>query len=357
MRTSPRFISLWIVLIAAVGAPGCVLETKCSRGAVEVSGDCVCPAGTSSVAAADGTSSCVAVGTDAGPGDLGVDAGPADAGPCGMACPTGTPVCDEASGTCVECTGTDARACGGATPVCDVPSHACVACNADSDCTALDAPQCDVGAHACVACTTSDACAARVGTTVCDAVAGACVECTPTAASACGANVCRPTEHTCTTLPARAQYACQECAYDEQCQVGQLCVATTYGDPPPDRSVGSYCLWRRDATAVGAPNGACGFGSQPFASARMATSTDGVAAAICDLRTATCPALLEHATTVPGCATAFTDDAACGAAGFNDGRCRLNGSSEPKCSYPCLGTEDCPAGATCPAAGDRFCSI
>jgi len=289
--------------------------------------------------------------------DLGVDEGTPDAGPCGMVCPTATPLCDVTSGSCVECTATNDDACTSATPVCDTTSNTCVACNVSSDCSSLAAPQCNVTTHVCEACTADAACMGRPGTTVCDTAAGGdCVQCTADNRMACGANVCAPATNTCTTLPSRALQACEACLHDAQCQTGQLCVATVYADPPPERTVGSFCLWRRSAPLPG-PTGTCGLGSRPYAATRTATSTDGVSDSICDLRTTTCPALLQQATPVTGCAVPFTDDAACGAPMFNDGRCRLNGAAEPRCSYPCGGIEDCRSGFSCPSVGDQFCSI
>ena len=340
MRTSPGSLSLCIAVIAALAVPGCVLKTECARGAVDVSGDCVCPAGTSRVAAADGTSSCLAAdgGADAGPEDLGVDAGPADAGPCDMECPTETPVCDEASGRCAECTATDAHACGGATPVCDVPTHACVACNADSDCTAPGAPQCDLGAHVCGGCTTSEACAGRAGTTVCDAVAGACVACTGADRSACGANVCDVTAHVCSAFPAGASGLCQTCVSDAQCLTGQLCVPMTFDSPA--RVVGNYCLWRMDAAGAGAPNGACSTVRPYVRALAAATSLEGATATVCGLRLTTCPGMNDLSTT--NCMSLdATGDARCGAAGFADGLCRALDAAANRCTVECLSDDDC----------------
>jgi len=69
---------------------------------------------------------------DGGPGDGGAqDAGAADAGVpdaglvCAPACSGSVPLCDSASGTCVECLG-DGDCAEPATPTCNLPTHTCV---------------------------------------------------------------------------------------------------------------------------------------------------------------------------------------------------------------------------------------
>lgn len=44
------------------------------------------------------------------------------------------PVCDAASGQCVQCTASATQACGGATPICDPATNTCVACEAHAQC-------------------------------------------------------------------------------------------------------------------------------------------------------------------------------------------------------------------------------
>lgn len=63
---------------------------------------------------------------DAGTADAGApDAGTPDAGlTCTPTCSGSVPLCDSASGTCVECFGNGD--CSGATPTCNVPTHTCV---------------------------------------------------------------------------------------------------------------------------------------------------------------------------------------------------------------------------------------
>lgn len=83
---------------------------------------------------------------DGGPSDgatVGDGAIPADAGTCG-ACAAPTPVCDETSGSCVECV--DTADCG---PGLVCADHACVGCGDDADCPA-SLPECAAGS--CVSC-------------------------------------------------------------------------------------------------------------------------------------------------------------------------------------------------------------
>ena len=96
--------------------------------------------------------------------------------------------------------------------------------------------------------------------------------------------------------------------------------------------------------------------SRPWARLETVTTVDGEAGVeICTLRTTTCVAFNQHSD--PDCDTAFADEQ-CGAPGQNDGRCRERaGDMMTLCTYPCLGTEDCRSGSTCPAAGDQYCSI
>jgi hypothetical protein len=57
-----------------------------------------------------------------------------------------SPVCDPASGACVECTAGDDSACSGATPVCDAALQECVKCSAHAQC---DSGACDLESGEC----------------------------------------------------------------------------------------------------------------------------------------------------------------------------------------------------------------
>lgn len=235
--------------------------------------------------------------------------------------------------------------------VCDPETEQCVACLENAHCADTTAPRCDD--NACGDCVDAEDCARFSEETVCDEESGACVACLDE--DDCSGSVCDPSTKTCTDLPARELNACEECQHDAQCQEGQLCVEMTY-HLPEDGVVGTFCLWRVDAPQPG-PNGSCGSPSAPFASLATVKSVDGLFAEVCTLRSTTCPALLHHGTEVDGCEIPFTDDAACGHPDFSDGRCRLNTVQEPRCTYPCLGHEDCRAGSSCLAGGDSYCSM
>jgi hypothetical protein len=157
-----------------------------------------------------------------------------DAGPCGGECSGDTPVCDESTGTCVQCTTDDTSACTGETPLCDEEANECVACLVDSDCEDAAASECGAD-NTCVPCTSSDACAGRDDGLVACALsgenAGSCVECTGADSSGCGGNVCDVRQQTCTTMPPNDVGLCQECVSDEQCTDGKVCVPMTFDTP------------------------------------------------------------------------------------------------------------------------------
>ena len=235
-------------------------------------------------------------------------------------------------------------------PLCAESTKTCVECEEHESCT-KGAPVCEAGS--CTGCTDSAECERLSETPMCDEASGACVGCLTEAD--CDGKVCDPKTRECTEFTAHALNACRECEYDAQCRVGQVCVEMTYHLPSPGGEVGKFCLWEKATTGVGAPNGVCG-DFPPFAASQNVVSSDGKETVVCTLATTTCPALLHHRTQVAGCDAAGDDDA-CGAAGFDDGRCRLNGDSQPRCTYPCGGTEDCRAGFTCPDEGDQYCSL
>lgn len=322
------------LLIVALGLAGCA-ETglSCGPGTVE-----------------DDRGECVPDPVDSGVKlDSGPDGGPPDGGVCEPECDEGQHCVQTQPGTfeCVECrNGADC-----ASGICN-DENECVECASHSDCTDTAEAQCN-DAGECVPCESQAHCAAR-GDENALCSEGVCVECTAGDTSRCGGNPCRP-DGTCSEHPT-GQVACLPCVTDANCDEGLLCVEMSFEDPV-STVVGTFCQWRLDATGPGAPNGTCGIGSQPFAQQDTRTSVDNVSSAICTLATTTCTALLQHRTAVDGCEVPLTDDDACGVEGLRDGRCRLNSGGSPRCTYPCLGTEDCQAGSTCPAAGDRVCSI
>lgn len=347
---------LWISLFGLTGAGvgnsctplvpiDCEALHKCSSpgdGDGEGSGGAGDGDGDTSTGGGDGGTSSGGSSGD-GDGDTGTG-GMID--PCD-ACDGETPVCVDEE--CVACTAEEHGSCS-EDEVCSTENE-CVSCTESIHCKEPGSSVCDLDTNECASCVINDDCTHIDDKHVCDS--GACVGCVDE--TDCGGKVCDPSTHTCTEFTAGTEFACESCEYDAQCASGHVCVEMSYSDPE-DGIVGKFCLWRRDAALPG-PNGSCGLNSRPYAQQATVETADGDEAVVCRPRTTTCVALLQHSTTVAGCAVEFTDDAACGAPNFNDGRCRNNSSSEPRCSYPCAGNEDCNPGFTCPAAGDRYCSL
>jgi hypothetical protein len=115
--------------------------------------------------------------------------------------------------------------------------------------------------------------------------------------------------------------------------------------------VGNFCVWRRDATGSGAPNGSCN-NVPPHVNLVSTTSVDGVAAMFCELQVSTCPAFnnFRRGATVPpppvtmctGMTTGTMDDPGCGAPGLADGFCRVDTSMNHYCTIGCSTMQDCP---------------
>lgn len=130
---------------------------------------------------------------------------PCNAFDSGNACDGAAPACatkGPKQGQCVACTAEYAKACAGATPVCDDASYTCVGCVKSADCMAPGAPVCEQTTKTCRACAKDGECAMGK---VCDtsdagATRGQCVECTSDAQ--CGAKRCDLATHTCFAPPA-----------------------------------------------------------------------------------------------------------------------------------------------------------
>ncbi len=211
-------------------------------------------------------------GKGTGAGDTGGTGGGEET--CSPACSGDTPVCDEDAKVCVGCL--KDGDCGDDAPLCDTDSNECVGCLETSDCTDASASLCD--SSSCAPCVVDDDCSHIDGKDLCDE--GACVDCKSEAD--CGGNVCDPSVNTCTTFPAGDLTACQECVYDAQCQTGQLCVEQSFDS----KVIGNFCTWRKDGrtqTALG-----CFPAGKPFVNTASVTSTDGVEADVCQLRTTSC---------------------------------------------------------------------
>ena len=268
--------------------------------------------------------------------------------PCSL-CEGQTPVClDE---ECVACTETDRGACS-ESEHCS-PAQECVACLENEHCTDPAASACDPATSECTGCEGDEDCAHLSETPLCEPETQTCAACLSEAD--CGGNVCDPSTHECTSLPAGALFQCEPCEYDAECMPGRLCVEHVFPfDPeaPDPQPVGSYCTWTK-AALVGEDE-ICFENGRPFADDATLTSKNGSEPTeFCVLATTTCQGYLDHRQ--PHC-TSAADDASCGAAGIPDAQCELKGGSTYLCTYPCLGDEDCPASSTCNAAS-KYCSL
>ena len=272
-------------------------------------------------------------GSEAGAGGMPVTP------PCGGDCPSATPVCKEATDTCVECLA-PSDCTTGVEKKCDTVSNTCVECLASTDCSGPKAAKCNQGA--CAKCTTNDDCAHVVGKTVCDTTAGECVQCTGKDASACGMDtgtplVCDSLTRTCTTKKERSAGLCQPCVSDQHCKLGQLCTKETFGAPAQD--VGFFCFERQTA----ASGGDCTLlTNQPYTKPLLnQSSIDGETAAICGLAVSTCPARTQFKS--KDCATSLAaDDGKCGFAAGKDSKCVAFGPSQFLCTMRCGSDFDCP---------------
>src|SRR5690606_2485778 len=142
-------------------------------------------------------------------------------------CATG--VCDPTAHACVGCL--ESSDCAAPTPFCDLEQQECAECLENSDCTAPEAAACDAGS--CSPCQSNADCEHLSGTTVCDVAAGECVECTGTDYASCGLNgddepvVCDSRTRTCTDQVEHDRGLCVACVSDANCALGQLCVQQT----------------------------------------------------------------------------------------------------------------------------------
>lgn len=138
-------------------------------------------------------------------------------------CAGATPICDEATATCVACDGSyasgAAHACADyARPLC--VSGACVQCSSSVDC-ANPTPVCEATTHACLACNGDD------GTSASRACSAAAPTCASTGCKACTASsdcTFAGADHAgavCNTITGR----CVQCTVDGDCGAAQWCNA------------------------------------------------------------------------------------------------------------------------------------
>jgi MYXO-CTERM domain-containing protein len=167
----------------------------------------------------------------------------------GNACTNACALGGTKSGQCVTCTGAYPNACTGPTPVCDDATYTCVGCLKNADCTQAAMPICDATSHTCRACTSDgdcgggDAGAADAGASlVCDLATdmqtGQCVACNTDAQ--CGAKA-HCTAHAC--VPIMVVEAGPEVG-DSELVVGTNpgCGCTVVGDASRSRSRSTLAL-------------------------------------------------------------------------------------------------------------------
>jgi hypothetical protein len=170
---------------------------------------------------------------------------------------------------------------------------------------------------------------------------GACVECSAADETACGTNVCDVAMGTCTTVAMGSVSLCGPCTSDRACMAGQVCAPTEL--PVGSGTViGSYCLWRLDASP--GPMGACSR-VPPYGREDMVTTASGTETSVCTPAVSTCDALLDFRATpcgTGGVTPTSADDAACGVTGVNDGFCRVRDAASNRCTVACTTYDDCP---------------
>lgn len=261
-------------------------------------------------------------------------------------CPVSAPVCLDDS-----CTGCSATAdCNGRpdAPVCDPASGACVECNAHTDCRDPEKPTCDQ--HVCRPCQSDNECAGHAeGATNLDAcVRGQCVDCRVDATDTkrdygCPDEVaCDPATQRCTGASKRSRDVCAPCVADSECKAGMRCVEMFFAD---EGSLGGFCL------LVVPPSPGC---PPPYSAAPiMRSSLSGAPkASYCGVteRVSSCAAIkaLEEIRLCPG-----GDADACGARGA---LCQTAVGTANRCTYACSQSGECPASTPCDGpVGAKYC--
>lgn len=260
--------------------------------------------------------------------------------PCGVACESPTPVCDESTSTCV-------------------------ACLDDTDCSD-SSPRCDTTTNTCGPCTESTQCAARSDDTpLCDTDGGACVQCLQT--SDCDGTSCNPRTQACTESAPGSVGICEPCEADEDCitvlEVGTSsitvdvnCVRMNF-----DGSAhGDYCLITETTSSGGecentsgnsgpgdlfAVSGS-GNGNRPFTTTVTRDTLSGeqnIAHCTLNESNTTCEAFLSTVDETP-----ITCSTAADCAPNGDGAlCTTVNGTDNRCSYPCDDNPECPGGFGC----------
>ncbi len=293
-----------------------------------------------------------------GDGDVGGQGGAMGTGgdpdhPCEN-CGGSTPHCS----TELECVGcrNDDDCTTDEEPVCDLDGGSvCVECVEDGDCGDAALPTCDTDDNVCFAgCETNEDCERFADTPVCDAGAGECVECL--SRTDCDGDVCERATNSCVDGRVAGEVGvCGECEYDDDCEVGQLCVEQVFDNTV----VGNFCTWTKEGRPA-TVDASCFSAGRPYAgqTADAVASIEGQTAVLCILRGTTCSAFLQHSQVVTGCDDETpASDSACGATGVDDGLCRENTGGDLLCTYPCGSDQDCSGTFTCVGAPDGYCSL
>ncbi len=266
---------------------------------------------------------------------------------CNPACSGATPVCDESTKKCVECSkNADCAASG--RPFCDTDGE-CIQCRSSADCTNAAASVCIAGT--CTGCSSNSDCSHVAGKAFCKLPsaggAGSCVACTTSDESACAGDSCDPATNSCTTTRVATVAVCHACAADSECAPGAYgptarCVTMSF----KGAAHGSYCLNRASA-------GPC---AQPYTVSLSAVSVSGAPAeAYCGINqeATTCEAVVD----LIGGKTC-TRNNNCGS-GLGDGLCE-NFSTPPaaqsmRCSIPCTSSTQCSQLQTCTSTVNGYC--
>jgi hypothetical protein len=275
-----------------------------------------------------------------------------DAGPCNGACGGDTPVCVEATNTCVRCTASKLGACK-ANQFC-TNLATCVDCQKNEDCTDPAASVCDTSMGKCVACSDgNDAhCTHITDKNVCSGAR--CVQCTKDKLTACFKQVgaenvqyaCNALTRACSANVVRKTKPCGECVSDAECETGNVCVQMTLGETGK-----YYCA----PTTVGNCET-----KQPFYKYEPSKRTiDAAMSNVCTLAVSSCaahrdynskfcgldnlgrPVPVNDAGMPQGTATQG-DNTACGSPGLDDGYCLQVAPGSYRCTVPCANNKnDC----------------
>lgn len=237
--------------------------------------------------------------------------------------------------------------CGGCeapTPVCDEASDTCVGCLQNTDCQEPTASLCDSN-HSCQPCGADADCAHLGDLNLC--IDGRCGECTlATEADQCGDTSCNPATLECTDTERASVDICQSCVADSECDDdGAYCVPMRFSPEDEDvTELGGFCL--KEEPAEPCPI--------PYRTGIQRTTLSGLEGkTFCGVAEplTTCRAVLDLIEEVDPkvCGT----DTQCGVTDLDDGLCRqISGlGTGTFCTYACQAADQCPGGKPCPGGG------